>query len=117
MVRLISSPEHASGAIYNLFRQFSWHRVSWLYHNHNENTGRGNAGCTFIMGAIQTHFSNNVAKQTSFDENESTRANYREMLIQVQKVSRSEFNRCISVLNHFKRENTHLIVFSLNVSY
>lgn len=92
MIRLIGSPEHAATAIYRLFRQFNWHHVSWLFHNHNENAGRGNSDCTFTMTAIQKHFSNNVAKQTDFDENESTRASYRKMLTDIKSVSRSELN-------------------------
>lgn len=92
LIRLIGSAEHAAGAIYGLFREFNWHRVSWLFHNHNENAGRGNSDCAFAMTAIQKHFSNNVAKQTDFDENESTRRSYRKMLTDIKSVSRSELN-------------------------
>lgn len=90
MTRLIGSPEHAGSAIYKLFHQFKWHHVSWLFHNHNENAGRGNSVCSFTLSAIQRHFSNKVAKQTVFDETESTRADFRKILLEFQKVSRSE---------------------------
>lgn len=91
MIRLIGSPENAASAIYGLFRQFKWHRVSWLYHNHNVQEGRGNSECTFTMAAIQMHFSNNVAKHTSFDEKQATLMSYRKMLTEIKSVSRSEW--------------------------
>lgn len=110
----MSSPEHAASAIYKLFRQFNWHHVSWLFHNHNEASGRGNSDCTFTITAIQKHFSNNVAKQTDFDETESDRADYRKMLLEIKKVSRSE---CKAIDSHLVfianlQIEKHIMIFS-----
>ncbi|XP_055300663.1 atrial natriuretic peptide receptor 1-like isoform X3 [Sitodiplosis mosellana] len=59
-----------------------------MYHNHNENTGRGNSDCSFTMRAIQKHFPNIVRGQISFDEELATREEFQNMLNDFRKQSR-----------------------------
>lgn len=91
MTRLIGSPEHAGSAIHGLFRQFNWQHISWMYHNHNENSGKGNSDCSFTMRAIQKNFPNMVAWQVAFDEKHDTRRDYQKMLNEIKPESRSAF--------------------------
>lgn len=96
MTRLIGSPEHAGSAVAGLFRQFNWHHISWIYHNHHENTGRGNSDCSFTCRAIQKKFPNIVGSQMVFDENRDF--DYRSMLNEIKKESRSELKQSTNVV-------------------
>lgn len=61
-----------------------------MFHNHNENAGRGNSDCSFTVRAIQKNFPNIVSGQMIFDEEQATREDYQNMLIDIKKQSRSE---------------------------
>lgn len=68
-----------------------------MYHNHDENAGRGNSDCAFTMGAIQKNFPNIVSGQISFDEKHVKGEDFRNMLTEIKSQSRSEFSYVYSV--------------------
>lgn len=60
-----------------------------MYHEY-KNVGRGISDCSFTMRAIQNHFPNIVSSQMAFVEEITTREDFRHMLKDIKKRSRSE---------------------------
>lgn len=88
---MFGSYEHVGNALHGLFRQFNWHIISLMYHNHGESTGRGNSDCTFSLSAIRRNFENTTSFQ-DFDEKRTTRDDFRRILNRFKQQTRSEFN-------------------------
>lgn len=86
----MGSPEPASKPFHYLFRQYNWYHVSWMYHNHDENSGHGISDCAFAMTAVQKNFPNIMGGLESFDEHRTTRNDFRNILSNFKKQSRSE---------------------------
>lgn len=90
LTRLITSPEHVGSAIDGFLREFKWVHVSWMIHQKDQKLGRGISDCHFTMAAIQRSVRNIVTGQEEFDEEKSTREDYRNILQKLKQTSRSE---------------------------
>lgn len=88
---MFGSYEHVGNALHGLFRQFNWHIISLMYHNHGASTGRGNSDCTFSLSAIRRNFENTTSFQ-DFDEKHTTRDDFRRILYRFKQETRSELN-------------------------
>lgn len=92
---MLGAYEDVGIVIRGILKNFDWHIVSTLYHNHAETSGKGNSDCFFSLGAI--HRKGRIEKhyQKHFDETQKN--DFKPILEEVKLHSRSEF--CFSPHN------------------
>lgn len=122
---MLGSYEHVGNALRGLFRQFNWHIISLLYHNHGEATGRGNSDCSFSLSAIARNFKNTTSFQEPFDEERSKRDDFRRLLRKIKQNTRSEckiktkivFTRNFLLQFIIKMKNTYLTLNDIGPTF
>lgn len=88
---MLGSYEHVGTAIRGILTKFNWNIVSFMYHNHDEASGRGNSDCSFILSAISRRIEDKNRTSNQFDENLNNRQEFLRILTKVKNESRSEW--------------------------
>lgn len=88
---MLGSYKHFGIAAHGILREFNWHTVYLLYHNHAESSGKGNSDCFFTLGGIYRYVNVATSAQETFDEEHATRSEFLYILEKVKVKARSEF--------------------------
>ncbi|OXU27503.1 hypothetical protein TSAR_011269 [Trichomalopsis sarcophagae] len=74
-------------ALQHILQGFGWKVAALLFHNHAMASSRGNSKCHFTLGAVYTAL-NQTSMYKSFNEEDSTANDYRNLLTFVSKSAR-----------------------------
>lgn len=89
LTRMMGTYGHVSYALNAFLKEFQWSRISLLYHNHNEKSGRGHSNCQNSLSAV-FRMVDHSAHHHSFDESATTPGDFEEMLRVVKGKARSK---------------------------
>lgn len=87
---MLGSYNHVGNAAHRILKEFNWSTVMLLYHNHGENTGKGNSDCFFTLSGVFGYLNVSTRSQETFDEERATRTDFLKILQKVQTKARSE---------------------------
>lgn len=92
LVRLSGNYGIAGAAVSGILKKFGWNIVSFLYHNHAVNSGKGNSDCYHTLAGVKSAINTTDVIHKHFDERNVTRENLRKLLGQIKVASRSELD-------------------------
>lgn len=82
---------HLGVSLNEFLNDFRWKVIGLIYHQHSEQSGRGHSDCHNALSAV-FRATNDSAYHQSFDEEASTRLDYRAMLQVIQSKARSKID-------------------------
>ncbi|CAH2095492.1 unnamed protein product [Euphydryas editha] len=83
LTRMMGSYTQAGDAIRKVFEEFSWRRLSMLYHNNDPSTGKGNSPCFMTLSAVFTVLQKKTTDNIlniAFDETNVTTTKIKKLL-------------------------------------
>ncbi|CAH2095493.1 unnamed protein product [Euphydryas editha] len=101
LTRMMGSYTQAGDAIRKVFEEFSWRRLSMLYHNNDPSTGKGNSPCFMTLSAVFTVLQKKTTDNIlniAFDETNVTTTKIKKLLKKLSLSTRSEYEKV--QLNH-----------------
>lgn len=93
LTRMMGSHRLVGEALQHILRSFGWKFAALLFHNHAMASSRGNSQCHFTLGAVYTSL-NQSSTYKSFNQETSTRQDYRDLLQFAAKSARSKWASC-----------------------
>lgn len=90
LTRMMGSYYHVGEALRRILESYGWRVAGLLYHDFGHTSSQGFSICYFTLGAVFQAL-NEKPTHKSFNENNTTARDYRELLLYLAKSSRSEF--------------------------
>ncbi|CAB3381316.1 Hypothetical predicted protein [Cloeon dipterum] len=87
LTRMTGSYSAIGHALKSILKQFGWHVVGLLYHNHGIGSARGHSLCHFALAAVFTAL-NSTPAHRSFDQEKTTYPDYLKLLHTVAESAR-----------------------------
>lgn len=93
LTRMMGSYSDTGLAVREIRRHFNWTVQAFIYHDNDENKGKGHSDCSMAISSIFRALNTTDYFSHNFDETESSYKDYLQFLTKTKRKARSKWNQ------------------------